>query len=157
MKIDADQIEKKSIAGQTKDGRNVVYIKTLGGLHIFFCKNQEGKIESIGAAPHRAIAKYLSSKKEDIAWKDDFHKSEDLAKSEIEQFERLRNLVFFPASKDAVGPSDILLVYDTATSKIDIIKSEDFIRTDYDEYCLVRDCSLQHPAQMLKHYEVASE
>src|ERR1051326_2469549 len=98
MKLSADQIEKKTIAGTTKEGNPVVYIATKGGLYAFFTKDEEGNIASIGAAPQRAIAKFLASKKKDIAWKDDFHKSEDLAKSEGELFQRMRSALFTPLS-----------------------------------------------------------
>ena len=103
MKISADQIEDKGIAGKTEDGRPVVYILTKGGLHAFFVKTAEG-IASIGAAPHLAIARFLAGKKEKINWEEGFEKSENLAKSEALQFQKLRKMMFMPSFDKAVGP-----------------------------------------------------
>lgn len=81
MKIDKDQIAETFIAGKTKDGKNIVYVATHGGLHAFFCKDEDGNVSSIGAAPHKAIARFLAEKKEPgIKWNEDFNKSEDLQK-----------------------------------------------------------------------------
>ena len=161
MKITSDQIEKKAIAGKTKDGRPVVYIATKGGLHAFFCKEEDGSIASIGAAPHKAIARFLAEKKADVAWADDFEKAEtDLAKSEGDMFEKLRKVMFMPhvqvLSAD-VKPSDKFLVYDTSSKTIDVIAKADLeaeVRAGkVDEFALVRDLSLVDRARPLRDHE----
>jgi hypothetical protein len=145
MKLSADQIDTKAVAGKTSDGRPVVYVLTKGGLHAFFCKNKEGQLVSIGAAPHRAIARFLAGKKETVDWNDDFAKSESLSKSEDDQFQKLRNLMFVPTFDDPIGPPDVLLVYDIQNSRFEIVKSEDFDRKEYNDTCLVRSCALNRP------------
>jgi hypothetical protein len=146
MKIAADQIESKAIAGKTDDGRPIVYILTKGGLHAFFCKDKEGHIASIGAAPHKAIARFLAGKKETIKWDSGFEKSEDsLSKSESDQFEKLRTLMFMKSFEQPVGPEDVLVVYDIKNSKFNIMKSEDFNKKEYNDSCLIRSCALNKP------------
>ena len=151
MKISADQIEDKGIAGKTEDGRPVVYILTKGGLHAFFVKTAEG-IASIGAAPHLAIARFLAGKKEKINWEEGFEKSENLAKSEALQFQKLRKMMFMPSFDKAVGPEDLLMVYDLQRSRIDVLKTEDFAYSDYPKSCLVRSCALTEPPVLIEEY-----
>jgi hypothetical protein len=61
--IESHHIEEKSVVGKnTRNGTPVVYIKTHGGLHCFFA-NMDGVIRCVGAAPHKAIAKFLAEKR----------------------------------------------------------------------------------------------
>lgn len=156
MKISADQIEHKAIAGKTKDGHPVVYIATKGGLHAFFTKDEDGSISSIGAAPHRAIAKFLAGKKADIEWKEDFHKSEDLEKSEQVLFDRLRKAVF---SQHAGGSEQtgVFMVYDLQKKTIEIMKKtelqEEIKSGQVSKYALVRDTSLNGSVSMVRDWE----
>jgi hypothetical protein len=93
MKIDKDQIAETFIAGKTKDGKNIVYVATHGGLHAFFCKDENGDISAIGAAPHKSIAKFLAEKKESgIKWNEELDKSEELGKMSRPQI----TFPFFP-------------------------------------------------------------
>jgi hypothetical protein len=156
MRISADQIEDKGIAGKTEDGRPVVYILTKGGLHAFFVKTAEG-IASIGAAPHLAIAKFLAGKKEKINWEEDFTKSEGLAKSEVDQFQKLRKMMFMPSFDKAVGPEDLLMVYNFERMQIDVLKTEDFAESDYAKSCLVRSCALTEPPVLIEEYANATK
>lgn len=154
MKISSDQIENKSIAGKTKDGRPVVYIATKGGLHAFFMKDEDGSISSIGAAPHRAIAKFLAGKKADIEWKEDFAKSEDLEKAEDALFQRLRKAVFCPSASGDQTPSGVYMVYDIEKGQIDVMKKEQLeeeVKTGkVSSWALVRDTSLLAKASFIK-------
>jgi len=157
MKISADQIDKKAIAGKTKDGNPVVYIATKGGLHAFFTKDESGSICSIGAAPHKAIAKFLASKKHEIEWKEDFSKSEEeMAKSELALFERLRNAVF---AQQAPGTekTDVYMIYDISKKEIQVMKKseleEELKAGTVSKYALVRDTSLTRRAVFAKDCE----
>lgn len=145
MKISADQIDKKAIAGQTKDGKPIVYIATRGGLHAFFMKDEDGSISAIGAAPHRAIAKFLAGKKADIEWKEDFHKSEELEKSEEVLFQRLRSAIF-SGTTGTDDKSGIFMVYDVDNKTIEIMKKEvleeEIKEGKISKFALVRDTSL---------------
>jgi len=154
MKISADQIEDKAIAGKTEDGRPVVYILTKGGLHAFFVKTPEG-IASIGAAPHLAIARFLAGKKEKINWEDNFQKSESLAKSQDDHFQKLRKMMFMPSFDKPVGPEDIVMVYSLDTARIEVMKSQDFVPSEYSKGTLVRSCALTEPAALIEEYRAA--
>jgi hypothetical protein len=163
MKISNDQIDKKSIAGKTKDGRAVVYIATKGGLHAFFCKDkEEGHIASIGAAPHKAIAKFLASKKEDIEWNKDFDKeSSELNKSEAKLFSKLRKAMFVPSLTSSSSQTGVFLVYDTVNLNISLMSKAEIdedIKNGYlSKYLLIRDTSLTSPATPLVDHEEFAE
>src|ERR1700676_1158015 len=122
MKISSDQIDTKSLAGKTGDGDPIVYIASKGGLHAFFYKNKDGNIESLAAAPHKAIAQWMAEQKDPkISWDSDFGKSEDkIAKYERKQFLRMRSLMFSPVllSKSEDLLCDRYFVYDIATKSI---------------------------------------
>jgi hypothetical protein len=158
MKISSDQIKTKAIAGKTKDGRPVVFIATKGGLNAFFVKGEDGTISSIGAAPHRAIARFLAGKKEDIDWNDDFAKSEDsLEKSEDVLFQKLRSAIFCPQvdhDEAAVKKSDVYMVYDITKCSIAVMSKAELEQEikDHraDELSLIRDTSLSDRATLLK-------
>ena len=159
MKIPREQIETRKIAGKTESGSPVVYIATKGGLHAFFAKNGEGQTEALGAAPHRAIAKFLAEKKDPkIKWEDDFlEKSEDLAKSEGDLFMKLRKMILMPCVDVGVKPEEIYLVYDTVEKNIEIIKKTDLIESlekgEHDSYSLIRDACLTSPASIIKDHD----
>lgn len=159
MKISSDQIQGKPvIAGKTKDGRPVVYVNTKGGLHAFFTREDDG-IVSIGAAPHRAIAKFLAAKKTEIEWNEDFEKSENMiAKSEIDLFEKLRKAMFVPSMPGVEGGmTDTFMVYDISKKTIEIMKKEqldqEVANKSISEWALVRDTSLHKRAVFVKDME----
>lgn len=145
MKIPPDEIDIKEVAGKTKDGRPVVYIATKGGLHAFFSKDEDGKVAAIGAAPMKAVAKFLAGKKEDVRWNEEFSKSEDLSKSEKGLFDDLRKMMFLPSLPEAER-SDVYLVYDTSAVTISMIAKselEEEIRTNkINRFSLLRDMSM---------------
>jgi hypothetical protein len=150
MKISADQIEKRTIAGTTKDGNPIVYVITKGGLHAFFSKSKDGEIETLAAAPHRAIAKWLAEKRSpDISWKE-----VDLEKAEIDLFQRVRNVVFSkPIDTPAQPERQSYLVYNIAQCDIEVMtKSEiEANLTRMNAYALVKDLSLTKPVELLKN------
>ncbi len=160
MKLSADQIEKKAIAGKTKEGNPVVYIATKGGLHAFFTKDEEGNISSIGAAPHRAIAKFLAGKKYDIEWKDDFHKSEDLEKSEGQLFQRMRGALFTPLSTNG-EKTGVYMVYDIHKGSIEVMRKAELMEElksgATNKYAIVRDTSLSSPVTLAQDCEDLQE
>jgi hypothetical protein len=154
MKISADQIAEKEIAGKTKDGRPVVYIATNGGLHAFFCKDEEGNTCSIGAAPHKGIAKFLAGKKEDITWNSAFSKSEaTLEKSEEALFQKLRKVMFMPCvmlGEIEPAKSDTFVLYHVNKQAIEVVSKseieEDIKNGEVDRFDLIRDVSITSPA-----------
>lgn len=154
MKISADQIDTKAYAGKSGEGHPIVYIASKGGLHALFCKNKEGNVESLAAAPHKAIALWMAEQKDPkIEWDKDFvSDGEDkLARSERERFERLRKIMFRTSNleKSDKLPSDRYLVYNTKkrwinhATKADLIKSIEEGRVD--RLCLVRNFALTEP------------
>jgi hypothetical protein len=164
MKLTADQIDSKAIAGKTEDGRPVVYVCTRGGLHAFFCKDEDGNTCSIGAAPHKAIAQFLANKKEKIKWEDDFKKSEeDLAKSEADLFMKLRKLMFMPSLTKGELPNadQNFIVYDTNKSTIEVVNAEDLEDDIHagkvDRYALIRDMALSNPPVCAQDHEMFAD
>ena len=155
MKIPSDQIEEKALAGKTKDGRNVVYVHTRGGLHALFAKDENGDIVSIGAAPHKAIAKFLAGKKEEIEWNKDFLDNKDsLEKSENDFFQKLRTVMFM---KSAISePSSVFLVYDVNKASIEVMKKSELEASakagQVDKYTLIRDTNLTSKAMPIKDH-----
>ena len=150
MKISADQIEERKIAGTTKDGNPIVYVITKGGLHAFFSKSKDGEIETLAAAPHKAIAKWLAEKRSpDIEWKE-----LDIEKAEIDLFNRVRNVVFSKPIKTAAQPEkQSYLVYNISRCDIEVMTKAE-IETNLNninEYCLVKDLSLTKPVELLKN------
>lgn len=107
MKIDKDQMAETFIAGKTSDGRNVVYVATHGGLHAFFCKDKEGNISAIGAAPHRAISRFLAEKKEPgIKWNEEFNKSENLQKMGLKGDWKKEGYTLHIGEPESITPGD---------------------------------------------------
>ena len=163
MKLSADQIEEKCIAGKTKDGRPVVYVLTKGGLHSFFCKNTEGQIMSIGAAPHKAIAKFLSGKKEDIEWNKDFNnKTGKIDKSDNTIYTMLRKAMFAkPLIKKESQPSDVYIVYDINKEEISLMKHSEISNAIKDnklqKFALIRELSLKSKAIFVKDHDSFSK
>lgn len=156
MKIAADQIEKKAIAGKTKDGNPIVYIATKGGLHAFFMKDEDGTISSIGAAPHRAIAKFLAGKKADIEWKEDFHKSEELEKSEEALFQGMRTAMFAtPQGGDE--RTGVMIVYDSKKRTIEVMNKaelkEEIKCGQVSGFAFCRDSSLNGEVSLVRDWE----
>jgi len=63
MNVPETQIAVKKTVGKI-DGKPVRYVKTVGGLHLI----ADWKGQVLGAAPHRAVARHIASKKADIEW-----------------------------------------------------------------------------------------
>ena len=166
MKIAADQIEEKAVAGETKDGSPVVYILSKGGLHVFFAKNKDGQIEAIGASPHKAISSFFAEKKcPGIKWDEkfldkNFMKSESLDKSEGELFLKFREMIFTDKIRKAeMKNTGVFLVYDISKTTIEVLTKADLIDVikEKDPYSLVRDTSLSQKAEILKDHEEFAE
>lgn len=70
VNVDEKQIEYKKRVGKLK-GSPVVEVGLKGGLHLIFV-NEGGTWATLGAAPHRAIARHIAKKKSDnkIEWSD---------------------------------------------------------------------------------------
>ena len=86
MKIDKDMVLKRDIVGKKADGSPVVMLVTHGGLYAFFSKNNNGEVETLGMAPHKAIAAWMSEQKaRDIKWEEGFMKNEN---SEMEDLQK---------------------------------------------------------------------
>lgn len=149
MKISADQIESKKVAGKTKDGNPIVYVITKGGLHAFFSKNKDGEIDTLSAAPHRAIAKWLAEKRSpDIEWSE-----LDLEKAEVDLFNRVRNVIFSkPINTPAQPEQQSYLVYDIAKCDIEVMTKAEIAANlaTISQYALIKDLALTKPAELLK-------
>lgn len=123
MRISPEHIQEKAIAGKTKAGAPILYILTKGGLHAFFVKGDQG-IESIGAAPHRAVAEWIAEKKQPgIEWSPDFAKS--LGKSEQAMFDRVRTLIFAPVPDEPIPDNGMFFVYDPAANVIEVVEKSE--------------------------------
>jgi hypothetical protein len=157
MKIEPGHIDKKEIAGTTKDGKNVVYIATHGGLHAFFIKSDSGEIVAIGAAPHKAIGKFLAEKKEPgIKWKEDFlGKSEAASKEDL--FLKFRKFMFTDVPLQKTEQTDIYLVYRVDHLEIVAMKKHEVIESlksgTISKYDIIRDINAFQKASCIKDHE----
>lgn len=162
MKIDKEQVAKKEIAGKRSDGSPVVMIVTHGGLFAFFSKNKKGEIETLGLAPHKAIAAWMSEKKvRDIKWEEGFLKSEeaetDLKKNESNTFKRLRDTLFSSVLIKSEEKSPYYLIYDTKTVTIGIMHKAE-IQEELDNKKIyaesyVRNINLNEPVQFISQHK----
>jgi hypothetical protein len=82
MNITANHIESKRTIGTLK-GRAVVEITTTGGLTLIVTPKGTG-VETLGAGPHRAVARHIMKKRFPDVVFTALEKSEDVA---IEHFE----------------------------------------------------------------------
>lgn len=146
MKIKDSDISIRSIAGKDEEGRPIVYIQTNGGLHAVFRKTKNDEIESLAAAPHIAIMKWLAEKKEpSIKWNDDFEKNNDLQKAEEDLFKRVRKIVFAPKLESPISnPENLYAVYNYESSTIEIFQKSDLASAlvNYPDSTILRDLSL---------------
>jgi hypothetical protein len=153
VRLSSEHIQEKRQAGKTKDGQPILYVLTKGGLHAFFVKSGDG-IESIGAAPHRAVAEWIAEKKSPgLEWDQKF--KDDLGKSQGITFGQARGLVFAPVPEHPVPDNGAYLVYCPRDRVVDVL-SEDEIRD-----CLakgehassfVRPMNLAEPVDLLAHH-----
>lgn len=163
MKIDNNMIAKKDVVGQRADGSPVVMIVTHGGLFAFFSKTKKGEVETLGMAPHKAIAAWMTEKKaRDIKWKDDFAKSEqteieDLKKSNKSSYVRLRKLLFSNQLLKNQEKSDYYIIYDTKEIVIGVMHKTE-IQSALDSGSLykesfVRNVNLNEPVQFISQHK----
>jgi hypothetical protein len=156
MTITEDQIADKKIAGTAGEGNPVLYIVSKGGLHAFFVK-KNGQIQSLGAAPHKAIAMWLAEKRDpDVKWNKEFlSKSEyerlDLAKSVARRFTEIRNMFFGEVCKSE-GNSDDYLVYDSFSRQFMSMTKAEIIAGvksgTLDKFAMVRPADLSAPVSL---------
>ena len=163
MRIDDKMIAEKKIVGKTGDGDPVVLILTHGGLYAFFSKNASG-IDTLGMAPHKAIAAWLAEKKAgSIKWKDDFLKNEavefqELKKNNDHLFMRLRKLLFSAGTlKKTLNDEGYYLVYDTGEFNIAVMHKDEIKEGikdgSIDRYFLVRNLNLTEAAQLIEDHK----
>lgn len=63
MDIKEDEVESRKKVGKL-NGKPVIEIGLKGGLWLIFA-NQNGKMEAVGAGPHRAVARHIAKKRTD--------------------------------------------------------------------------------------------
>lgn len=98
MKLTRSQIKKQEVIGKLR-GRDVLGIETHGGLFLV-AAHRNGQLVTVGAGPHRAVAKYIAEHKEpDIRW------SECLIKSDADQD------MVCPTCRQLDRPDECLCVY----------------------------------------------
>ncbi len=163
MKINENMISKKDIVGKRANGNPVVMVVTHGGLFAFFSKSDKGDIETLGMAPHKAIAAWMSEKKaRDIKWKDGFMKSEaglydNLQKSNSTSYVRLRNLLFDKSLIKNAEKSDYYIIYDTKDIVIGVMHRNDIQKSlDAGEIyreSFVRNLSMNEPVQFISQHK----
>jgi len=62
MQISADHIAYKKKIG-TIGRRPVIELATTGGLHLVVSPDDDGTVETLGAGPHRAVARHIAKKR----------------------------------------------------------------------------------------------
>ena len=163
MKIDKEMIKTKEAVGKREDGSPVVMIITHGGLFAFFSKSKDGGIETLGMAPHKAIAAWMTEKKaRDVKWNPDFMKhesnyGEDLKKSGSNLYLRLRNLLFSDEIVKSERKSDYYIIYDTKTIVIGIMHKSEIQEKlnsgDLYEESFVRSINLNEPVEFISQHK----
>lgn len=163
MHISKENIKIKQLAGKTDDGKNILYIETIGGLHALFTTNSDGQLESIAASPHKAITIWMANKKnKKIDWNKEFldNHNNSLEKSELMLFDKLRQTIFSEKMPINSTTSDLFLVYDWKVGKIDIVTKSTMIdayhNSEYFGHEIVRSADLKTPPQLLKFYYIES-
>ena len=156
MIIKEEQIAEKKLAGVSGKDSPVLYIVSKGGLHAFFTK-KDGQIESLGAAPHKAIAMWMAEKRDpELKWNKEFlskteYDQSDLAKSIKRKFEEIRVMFFDPIIQKSENISEEYTVYDYANktflsmNKSEIIES--VINKSLDKLAMVRPSDFSGPVK----------
>ena len=163
MRIDNEMVLKKEISGTRKDGSPVVMIVTYGGLYAFFSKNNNGDVETLGMAPHKAIAAWMAEQKaKDIKWNEGFLKSEKtdtetLSKSEDNIYIKLRNLLFNDTLVKSEIKSDYYIIYDLNDISIGVMKKNEIQEMldsgeAHNNY-LVRNLNLTEPYEFITEHK----
>jgi hypothetical protein len=62
MQISADHIAYKKKIG-TVGKQPVIELATTGGLHLVVVAKADGEVETLGAGPHRAVARHIAKKR----------------------------------------------------------------------------------------------
>jgi hypothetical protein len=153
MKITENQILSRKVAGHTKEGEPIVYVVTKGGLHAFFKRAEDGNIETLAAAPHKAIGKWLTEQKsKGLTWNET-----DLDKSEDDLFDKLRRMLFAKLDQPIPNPDEWQILYNPIEKKIGLVQKSDLpelIKSDLSlKYAWIRDISLEKPFQLLESTE----
>lgn len=161
MKIEENMIASKEVVGKTSYGSPVVMIVTYGGLYAFFSKNSKNDIETLGMAPHKAIAAWMAEKKIGIEWSGEFKKYEeteleDLKKGKKQTFIKLRDALFSNALIKSNEKSDYYIIYDTKTIQIGVMHKSEIQRSlDRKEIyreSFVRNLSLNEPVEFISKH-----
>lgn len=153
MKITENQLKTKKVSGKTDSGDPVLYVETLGGLHLFFTK-KNGKLISLSAAPHRAIAQWMAEKKEKIVWDKDFlQKTEgyedSLEKSEKALYKRLREVLWSKPGAGIESNRGKFLLFRLEPKTFEIYETQDLVeaiqKNEVGEHDVIRELSLDTP------------
>lgn len=163
MKIEDHMIAKKDHVGNRKDGSPVIMIVTHGGLYAFFSKSKKGDVETLGMAPHPAIASWMAEKKaKDIDWNKDFHKNEDyfgesLKKNQNNDYSRLRSALFAPILKKSAEKSDYYIIYDTKSITIGIMHKKEIQKMlddgDLYKHSFVRNINMNEDVEFISSHK----
>ena len=96
MDIKESEVAYKKRVGKL-DGAAVFEVGLKGGLHLIFA-HKNGKLQTLGAGPHRAVARHIAKKKAEdkIDWT-------DLSKSDHVEPEHFADVLpFYEALTDAI-------------------------------------------------------
>jgi hypothetical protein len=155
VKLQEEHVKSKAVVGHLADGRPIVMVETHGGLFAFFTKSKDGSVETLAAAPHRAVGAFLCEQKEKgIKWN---KKLEELSKSAPQQmFEVLRARILSPVLGLAKSSSDLYLYYDYRNARIEVIDGSEIrpmLRDgDLDPYAFLRRADLSESYMLVKDY-----
>ena len=149
MKITEHLIKDKQIVGLSSKGEPVLMVETNGGLFAFFTKGENGQVETLAAAAHKAIGAWMAEKKDPgLQWNKDFLKAEPNGPSDIKISGILRKAMFAPTADNLQkNISDVYIVYDPSTFVIGIMDEstikEGITAGEIGRHCLIRNTSLQ--------------
>jgi hypothetical protein len=163
-------IETKEHAGTSSSGSPIIYILSKGGLHAFFSKDKDGEVTTLGTAPHRAIAVWMSEKKDPgLKWKDGFlAKSEitvdDIKKNDENRFDKLRSLIFYTQNAGLLAKNqsnDSFLIYDSDQHYIGVHSKQEILdalkKGEVSKFAVARDIGLTTSPSVLEMHPAFAE
>lgn len=151
MQINDDHLkERPKVVGHTGDGRPIVMVETKGGLFAFFAK-KDGKVQTLAAAPHRAIGAFLCEQKDrEIKWND---KLDELSKTDL--FLAVRDRMLSTEIALSKTDTEYYLHYDQNEATIHLAHVDE-IRAmvesgEIDPFSIVRKSDLSEPVTLARY------
>lgn len=153
MMLKEGHIKDKKVVGHMSDDRPIVMVETYGGLFAFFTKSKDGSVETLAAAPHRAIGAFMCEQKDpDIKWN---KRIDEISKTEAsELFTSLRDRMLSPDLSLVKSDEQYYLYYDHNEGTFELVHGadlQDMARSgEIDVFGLIRKADFSEPIMIVK-------